>query len=60
MIAIARVLLEHTSLEGREKSDVPDSEMADLRGEPRDDWEAAKAAVEIPAGAQLIAWIREE
>lgn len=60
MIATARVRLDTTTLEARDKAGAGDAEVVDVAGADSPDWDAAKAAAlaVVPAGAQIISWMR--
>lgn len=58
MRATARVFLDTVSSEQRYRDGLGDPEVVEITGTEADDWETAKASVEIPAGAMIAAWIR--
>lgn len=60
MIARARIALKANTVPvaDRHARDLADYETVEVTGEG-ETWEAAKAACEIPDGAQILAWFRE-
>lgn len=58
MFARARIALDAAD-EPRPTLDLATKEIIDVTGEGAS-WEAAKAAVQVPDGALLLAWVRDE